>query len=40
MTFEVHALKNKNKRKSLLRYIFVYDFLVYIFLFVSADLLQ
>ena len=37
-TYEVHAFKNKNKRKSL-RDIFVYHFLYYICLFVAANLL-
>ena len=34
----LHTFKNKHKRKSL-RYIFVYDFLVYICLFVATNLL-
>ena len=38
--YEVHTFKNKNKRKSLLRDIFVYHFLVYICLLVAADMLQ
>ena len=35
-TYEVHAFKNKNKRKSLLRDIFVYNFIVCICLFVAV----
>ena len=39
-TDEVHTFKNKSKRKSLLlKDIFVYHFLVYICLFVAANLL-
>ena len=43
-TYEVHFLKNqkkkkKKKKKSLLRDIFVYHFLVYVGLFVAANLL-
>ena len=35
-TYEVHAFKNKNKRKPLLRDIFVYNFIVYVCLFVAV----
>ena len=37
-TYEVYIFKNKNKRK-LLRDIFVYHFLFYIYLFVAANFL-
>ena len=39
-TYEVDTFKNKNKRESLLRGIFDYHFLVYICLFVAANLFK
>ena len=40
ITYEVQTFKNKDKRKSLLRNIFVRHSPVYICLFVAANLLQ
>ena len=37
--YEVYTFKNKNKRESLLRDNFVYHFIVYICLFIAANLL-